>query len=254
MERILHRCHSNHLHRTMNVYEYGFGNTACLIIPTEGGRFYDFENFGMIDACGEILDSGRIRLFCCDSVDREALARRDGPLPERLACEEKWIHYVTEELYPLVRRRLTLDGAAKKPAVHIAGCGMGAYQAANLFFGHPELFDGLLALSGFYNLSDRLGGCLSDAIVRNSPWHQVFSMPPETVQRTFPPIGDLGHKKIVLGCGGGVWEQSCLSSLQAMERLLSWKQISAEILYFGPQADHDWPAWRDQFPLGIRKL
>lgn len=256
MKRILHRQYSNFLHRTMNVYEYGSGDFACLIIPTEGGRFYDFESFGMISACEEVLQSGKIRFFCCDSIDREALARWDGPLPERLANEEKWVQYITGELYPMILRRLTLTQSSKmkNTPICVAGCGMGAYQAANLFFRFPELFRGLLALSGFYSLPGRLGGCLSDAIVRNSPWHQVYSMTAEAVCHLFPPRGSCEYRRVILGCGCGAWEESSFASLQDMEKLLEWKQIPAEILCFGPDGIHDWSSWRDQFPTGIKKL
>ena len=254
-ERILQRTYSNYLHRTMNMYEYGTGTAGCLIIPTEGGRFFDFENFGVLQACAEVSDSGRIRFFCCDSVDREAIARPDGSVAERMAVQLQWQAYVTQELYPLLLRRLTLNQTVSAPPrLYVAGYGMGGYQAANLFFGHPQLFDGLLALSAFYNLSDRLGGCLSDEIVSQSPWHQVYGYSDDELRRFFPARGDSGFRNIILGCGSGAWEEDCLRSLDSMEQLLRWKKIPASVLRFGPNAVHDWCSWREQVPLCLKKM
>ena len=57
------------LHRDMRVRVYGSGEVPFLVFPTQAAMSDNFENFGMIDALTEDIDSGRIQLFCVDSVD-----------------------------------------------------------------------------------------------------------------------------------------------------------------------------------------
>ena len=46
------------LHREMECKVYGEGGRLCLAFPPQNGRFYDFENFGMVEVLRPWLDSG----------------------------------------------------------------------------------------------------------------------------------------------------------------------------------------------------
>ena len=41
---------SHELNRDMEFKVYGHTGIPCLVFPAQNGRFYDCENFGMIDA------------------------------------------------------------------------------------------------------------------------------------------------------------------------------------------------------------
>lgn len=41
---------SHELNRDMEFKVFGHAGVPCLVFPAQDGRFYDFENFGMIDA------------------------------------------------------------------------------------------------------------------------------------------------------------------------------------------------------------
>ena len=68
---------SHELNRDMEFKVYGHTGIPCLVFPAQNGRFYDFENFGMIDAAHEYVDAGRIQFFCCDSIDNETWSNVD---------------------------------------------------------------------------------------------------------------------------------------------------------------------------------
>ena len=42
--------YSYHLDRMMEFKVYGHAGRPCLVFPAQSGRFYDFENFGMVGA------------------------------------------------------------------------------------------------------------------------------------------------------------------------------------------------------------
>ena len=43
-----------------------------LVFPSQGGRFHEYEDFGMIEACRGSIDAGKVRFFAVDSVDYQS--------------------------------------------------------------------------------------------------------------------------------------------------------------------------------------
>ncbi len=48
MNREFHRWHSPSLDRTMELLVFGHGGARVLVFPTSRGRFYEFEDRGMV--------------------------------------------------------------------------------------------------------------------------------------------------------------------------------------------------------------
>ena len=67
------------------VLAYGTWGRPVLVFPSEAGKASDFEYNGMVDAVAELLDAGRVKLYCVDSYDSRVLVRtaasrwRSGP-------------------------------------------------------------------------------------------------------------------------------------------------------------------------------
>ena len=93
---------------------------------------------------------------------RQSLAQR---VPESVRRQALYSGYVEEEVMPHIRRVLGDPGAR----VMVGGASFGAFYAANAFFRRPDLFDTLLAMSGFYDLSGYLEGYMSDEAYFNNP-------------------------------------------------------------------------------------
>ena len=69
------------LGREMEFKVYGHAGVPVLALPARGGRFYDWENNGMPDAIAQLLNEGKVQLFCADAMDGEGLL--NGDLPQR---------------------------------------------------------------------------------------------------------------------------------------------------------------------------
>ena len=54
------------LERDMEYKVYGHAGTPILVFPSQNGRFFDFENNGMVATVEDLIDNGNIQLFCCD--------------------------------------------------------------------------------------------------------------------------------------------------------------------------------------------
>ena len=74
------------LGREMEFKVYGHAGVPVLALPARGGRFYDWENNGMPDAIAQLLNEGKVQLFCADAVDGEGLL--NGDLPQRRRAEQ----------------------------------------------------------------------------------------------------------------------------------------------------------------------
>ena len=73
------------LGREMEFKVYGHAGVPVLALPARGGRFYDWENNGMPDAIAQLLNEGKVQLFCADAMDGEGLL--NGDLPQRRRAE-----------------------------------------------------------------------------------------------------------------------------------------------------------------------
>lgn len=82
MEIRYYKEYSKQLQRDMEFKVYGHGGKPCLILPSQDGRFYDFENFHMVEACRAFIENGQLQLFCVDTIDRETISAFDRPIKE----------------------------------------------------------------------------------------------------------------------------------------------------------------------------
>jgi esterase/lipase superfamily enzyme len=141
---------SNHLQRDMELLIFGHEGTPVLFFPTRTARFYDYEDWGVIEAMEEKILSGKIQVYCLDSVDEESFYCKSIHPVDRMKRHSQFEKYLLDELIPFIRKR------NKNLDLVSAGCSLGAYHAVNLAFRHPRLFKKVIGLSGRYDLSIQL--------------------------------------------------------------------------------------------------
>ena len=229
--------YSGHLGREMEYKIYGHRGKPVLFIPCQGGRFFDFENFKMIDTWAKWIEAGDCTVFAVDSIDGEAYADFGGDCRHRMEMHEKWFHYVTEEFVPLIRHESGLRNFHDE-LIMVFGASMGAMHAANLFFRRPDLFDGVFAISGLYEPASFFPTYRDDLIYQNSPCFYLANMPHDHYY-----IDMYNHRKMVFCVGQGAWEDELLASTRWLDGVLRDKGIHAQVDYWGHDVNHDWP-WR----------
>lgn len=180
MNREYYRWYSGRLGRDMELLIFGYAGRAVLFFPPRMGRFYDYENWGVVAALSERINRGELQLFCVDSVDEESFyngwSHPDAKINRHLQYEQ----YILCEVLPLMN--------FKKPDndFEVAGCSMGAYHAANIALKHPHLFNKLVCMSGRYDLTkpvqcfkDLFDGYHNENIYFNMPRQFVANMDDE---------------------------------------------------------------------------
>ncbi len=227
--------YSQSLGRDMELKVYGDGRRSLLVFPSQDGRFFDYENFGMTQALQPWVDRGDLRIICCDGLDWETWSNLGGDPRWRIEQHERWYHYIVDELIPSLRRG--------DETFIVTGCSMGGFHAANFFFRRPDLFDTLIALSGLYHASYFFGDYSDELVYTNSPLDYLRWMPDDHY------YWDLYRQRRIICCvGQGNWEEDLLDSTRRLDALLHEKNVPAWIDYWGHDVAHDWEWWRRQLP------
>lgn len=241
MEGQYHKHYSNRLGREMEYKTYGTGGRPVLVFPSQDGRFFDYENFGMIDVIAPMIEGGRIRVVCPDGIDGETWSNRGGDCRQRIELHERWYHYITEELVPEVR-------LCPGETFIVTGCSMGAFHAGNFFFRRPDIFDTVIALSGLYTAAYGFPTYSDDLTFLNSPVDYLREMPDD-----HPWMALYRTRRIYICVGQGRWEEELLESTRLLDTILCQRGIPAFMDYWGFDVDHDWCWWRVQLPYFMEK-
>ncbi len=239
-----HRWYSPHLGQDMELKIYGHDGKPALVFPAQGGRFCEYEDFGMVEAVRSFIDSGRLKLFTVDSVDNQSWANWSAHPSERARRHEAYDRYIVQEMIPFIRRHCG-DASQKLLAT---GCSMGGYHCANFFFRHPDLFDAVIALSGLFQLNMFIGDYMDQTVYFNAPLAYLANLSDPWY------LDQYRQSQIVICCGQGAWEEPMLSDAQAMRQVLEAKGIPAWVDIWGLDVNHDWPWWRKMAPYFLDKI
>ena len=190
----------------------------------------------MVEALAELLEAGRLKLYCAPSFDSESWTRRDLPLEERARRHGHYEWWVLTRLVPFVQ--------ADSHTHELVGTGtsFGAYHAANFCLKRADLFPLALCLSGVYDVSALGDGERGDAVYFSNPMDYVANAGGEHLDWL------RAHASLILVCGQGQWEDTtgALASTRRFGGLLGEKGIPHEVDLWGHDVPHDWPSWRRQ--------
>jgi esterase/lipase superfamily enzyme len=109
----------------MELLVFGHGGARVLVFPTSMGRFYEWEDRGMVAALGGHLVNGWLQLICVDSVDSESWYADWAHPAQRAARHAQYERYLLEEVLPFSTNR------NPDPYLIATGASFGAYHAAN---------------------------------------------------------------------------------------------------------------------------
>lgn len=248
METAYFKTYSPALGRDMECKIYGHAGRPVLFIPCQDGRFYDFENFKMTDTWGPWIEAGKILVLAVDTLDLETWSNKSGDPAWRSYRHEQWMTYLFNEAAPFIQNYAKeKNGSDTLPGVIAFGCSLGATHAANLYFRRPDIFTGLLALSGIYTGDYGFDGYMDENVYNNSPVHYLRNMPSD-----HPYIAKYNATTGIICCGQGPWELP--SSTREVAEILKSKGASTWVDFWGFDVSHDWDWWYKQVPYFIPYL
>lgn len=236
------RWHSPRLEREVTLARWGHWGKPVLLFPTAGGDAFEVERMHVIAALGTLIEDGRIKVYCCDSVaGQEWVSRRGGPAH---CCwlQNRFGAFVGEEVVPAI----CADCRSDSVEVIAAGASIGAFNAVAALCRYPRLFSAALGMSGTYDLEQLFGFRATEDFYFASPllFLRDLSDPHQ--------IGLLRRRFVVLTHGQGRWEEPNQS--WRMADVLGAKGIPNRVEPWGEEWDHDWPTWRKMLPLYLDRL
>ena len=239
MRKEVHRWYSHRIGGEMPIAVYGHWGFPLLMFPSAGADFEEYERFYLIEVIRPYIEAGKVKVYSIDSVNSHTWMNSRIHPAERGRRHEFYDAYVTKEVLPFIWHNQGGNG----PGVITTGVSMGAYHAMNFLLRHPDKFDGTIAMSGAYDLSQFIGN-YSDATV-------YFNSPLSYVPNLHDPwyLNQLRQKQIHLLTGSGDYEAPEQSARLARD--LWAKQIPANLDIWGSDMRHDWPTWRRMLPLYI---
>lgn len=220
----------------------GPAGQPMLAFPSMNGRVWDWENYGMVESIRHLVDAGRVTLYVTDSIDAQSWTAEEKPPAERALRHADFDRYLAEELIPRI------GAETGRGTIWATGCSMGGFHSSNLLFRHPELVDGLIAMSGVYQ-PRRFIGDYADAEV-------LAASPLDYLPRVTDParLALYRRARIAFCVGQGAWEDDMLVDTRAMEALFGSIGIPAFFDYWGHDVNHDWPWWQKMLPYHLERL
>ncbi len=218
---------------------YGHYGRPVLAFPSEQGRAWDFENNGMLGAVADLVDGGRVKIYCVDSADADTWSNRNEPIDERARRHDGYERWVLHDVVPWIAR--DCGGSVEIAAF---GCSLGAYHAANIALRHADVFPLALCLSGNYDPTAwSAWGEPGDATYFHNPMAYVANLHGDHLEWLRRQLS------LVLVVGEGAWEvhpTGALPSTRAFAQLLADQGIRHELDVWGTDIPHDWPSWQAQ--------
>jgi len=228
MRRVYHRWYSPHLGRDMEILTFGHGGARVVVFPTSGGRFFEWEDRGLVGHLAGRIDAGQVELFCVDSVDRESWYAYGRPPWERAARQEQYDRYLYHEALPFV------ENWNWTPYTIAVGASFGAYHALTFAMKHPERVQRVLSMSGLCDIRRFAAGHYDEAIYFNNPIDFLAN------ENDPGRLAALRRMDIILAVGrdDGLRESN--------ERLSTrlWDKGVGNALRVWDGFAHDWPVWK----------
>ena len=229
MRRDYHNWYSQRLERHMELLVFGHAGTPLLVFPTSRGRFFEYENSGMIQALAPKIDSGALRIFCVDSVDGESWYNRAIHPHERVLRHIAYENYVLFEVVPLMK------GASGTAQITTTGCSLGAYHAFNFGMRHPDVVNASVAMSGSFDMKGFMDGYYDNDFYFNNPVDYLPNMNDSWFLDRYRQM------RIILAAGD--WD-ICLGENYRIADILGRKGIPHWLDVWTGGELHDWPLWQ----------
>jgi esterase/lipase superfamily enzyme len=236
MDRFIDGWHSPSLNQHMEIVTYGHYGFPLLMFPTAAADYLEYERFHLIDAIAHHIDAGKVKVFSINSINRQAWMNRDAHPGHRVWMQHLYNEYVTREVVPYIW------GSCKgKVGIINTGASLGGYHAANQLFRRPDLFDGMIAMSGNFSIRNFTDGYYDENVYFNDPLAFIPNMPEgETLNQL------RAKKHIYILSGQGSYENP--QSSRDLANVLGGKGIPHELDLWGFDMPHDWPTWRKMLP------
>ena len=229
MKREYRKWWSPALERDMELLVFGQGGSPVLVFPTSMGRFFQWEDFKMIEHMAARIEEGWLQLWCVDSVDAESFYDKTRPAQARVQRHLQYERYIIDEVLPAVRNENQVD------FLITVGASFGAFHALALATRRPGIVQKAIVLSGAYDCARWLDGHRDGDAYFVNP---LAFLPSLRDERYLAP---LRATEIVIATGR---DDPNVDESRRLAAALQDKSVPASLHLWDGWA-HDWPFWKE---------
>jgi esterase/lipase superfamily enzyme len=235
------RWHSDRLGAEITVVRWGHFGRPVLVFPSAGGDAEEIERYGLVEACGNLLAEGRIKLYSADSVaGRAMVAGADSP-EHRMWLLNQFHECVRREVVPAIHA--DLGGSAAD--VIACGASIGAFNAVAVLCRYPDAFSVAIGMSGSYQIERFYDHAWSQDLYVSAPLQFLPGL-------AGPQLDRLRQRFVLLASGEGDWED--IGESWRLASVLGERGIPNRVDSWGPEWAHDWHTWRRMLPQYLGEL
>jgi esterase/lipase superfamily enzyme len=224
------------LRKEMPIVTYGHYGFALLLVPTAAADYLEYERFQLIDTIKPWIEAGKVKVFSVNSINTESWLNNEMQGEHKGIRHNQFNDYIYNEVVPFIR-----NSTSPETEIIISGASFGALHSMNLFLKRPDLINGVLAMSGVYDLMEYSKGHYDDQVYYNSPMHYIPNLNDHNVLEQIR-----NSKHIHIFSGSGAYEDPSGSGRFA--KILYDKGINYELDIWGEEWPHDWNTWRALMP------
>ncbi len=221
----------------MPIASYGDYGFALLLVPTAAADYLEYERFQLMDTLAPYIDGGKVKIFSVNSINNESWLNNEMAGAHKAIRHNQFNEYIYNEVVPFIK-----NSTSNETPIITCGASFGALHSMNLFLKRPDLINGVIAMSGVYDLTEYTKGYFDDQVYFNSPMHYIPNLADHHV---LEQIRRSNHIHILTGSGD--YEDPNASGTFAS--VLYNKGINYELDTWGNEWKHDWPTWRAMLPL-----
>lgn len=239
--KAVERWWSPRLQADISLARWGTYGAPVLAFPTAGGDAEEIERNGLVDACGQLLADGRVKLYSIDSVAGRVLMAKEGSPEHRTWLLNQFHECVRSEVVPAIH----VDLGGHQANVIATGASIGAFNAVAVLCRYPDVFSAAIGMSGSYRIER----------FYDQPWSGdlYFTAPLQFLSGLDGPQLDLLRQRyVVLASGEGAWED--VGESWNMAAALGSRGIPNRVDNWGPQWEHQWETWRRMLPQYLDEL
>ncbi len=212
----------------MEMLIFGHAGNPTLVFPTSQGRFFEYEDRGMVGALAHKLEHGQLQLFCVDSVDSESWYNRGVHPRQRVERHMTYESYLLHEVLPLIKQK------NQSLSLAVTGCSFGGYHAVNFALRHPDVVTHCYSMSGAFDIKQFLDGYYDNDCYFNSPHDYLQNMgDPWYLDR-------YRHNWYLLATGN---HDFCWNDNEMLAIHMRNKSMNHRVDVWGDGTGHDWPWW-----------
>ena len=237
MRRELNSWFSPALQKEMPIVSYGDYGFALLLVPTAAADYLEYERFQLMEILAPYINSGKLRVFSINSINNESWLNTEMNGAHKAIRHNQFNEYVYNEVIPFIK-----NATSNETPIITCGASFGALHSMNLFLKRPDLINGVIAMSGVYDLNEYTKGYFDEQVYFNSPYQYIANL---TDHGILEEIRKSNHIHILTGSGD--YEDPNASKSFAAQ--LYNKGITYELDVWGEEWKHDWPTWRAMLPL-----